>query len=296
MQPDTDTNVTIDDFTGPTTDEGGGEYEQYIGADAPTHNPFTDYASGILAPGGGFAVTEVSEAAAPLTVSYTLAHNLAARRQNVWNCWGSALVVGWIGDAAHQAECSDHNPDSTGVVHAIDPMVTGTHAQAVVNACLHAADLQYVIHNRTIWSATVGWAARAYTGSNPHTDHVHISGKHGSSHANHGTCVGYDLAAQNSTPAFNLCPAPKPVVPPKPKPSTTAPGTRILEPKNPDMSGDDVEFVQHFIGPKHCGAADRFYGPNTTAGVRWYQNMRGVPVTGKVDAHTWAQMGVKWHG
>src|SRR4029078_1414527 len=31
---------------------------------------------------------------------------------------------------------------------------------------------------RTIWSASYGWRPRRYTGSNPHTDHVHISGQH----------------------------------------------------------------------------------------------------------------------
>jgi hypothetical protein len=291
MQPDEDTTITLADFTGPTTDQGGAEYEQYISPDAPDHDPFGDYPD--------VAETfDPSLFAIPMEVAATLAHNLAVRRQKIWACWGNGVVVGWIADAAHQGTCSDHNKDASGVVHAIDPMVTGARAQAIVNESLaHHGDLQYVIHNRVIWSVTVGWAARKYTGSNPHTDHVHISGKHGGSHGNGATCTGYDLAAQNSAPAFNPCPAPKPPAPKPPvKPATHAPGTRVLKSANPDMSGPDVTFVQRFIGAKHAGAADGVFGPKTEAGVRWYQGMRGIKVTGQVDAKTWAQMGVRWQG
>lgn len=197
-------DITLADFTGPTTDAGGGQYEQYIGPFAPTHDPFTDYPPVLSPP--RFPPT-IDFSALPMSAtSYSLAHNLAARRQKVWDCWGTGVVVGWIGDTAHQAECSDHNPDSTGMVHAIDPMVTGTRAQAVVDEALaHDGDLQYIIHNRVIWSRTVGFAARTYTGSDPHTDHVHLSGKHGSSHSTSHTCTGYDLAAQAVNPTFNIC-------------------------------------------------------------------------------------------
>lgn len=195
MQPD----ITLADFTGSTTDEGGGQYEQWIGPDAPTHDPFTDY------PETPASLVRTSVMVAR-GVTYSLAHNLAVRRQKVWDCWGTGVVVGWIGDVAHQAECSDHNPDSSGVVHAIDPMVTGARAQAVVDQALaHDGDLQYVIHNRVIWSRTVGFAARNYTGSDPHTNHVHISGKHGGSHSTAKTCTGYDLTAQAANPTFDIC-------------------------------------------------------------------------------------------
>lgn len=282
--------ITLDDFTGPTTDEGGGQYEQYVSADAPDHNPFADYPEQVTA-GSVPALIDV-----PMSVTYTLAHNLAVRRSKVWACWGNGVVVGWIGDAAHQAECSDHDPDSVGVVHAIDPMVTGTRAQTIVNQCLaHTSDLQYVIHNRVIWESKTGWKARKYTGSNPHTDHVHISGKHGGSHEGGHTCTGYDLTAQAANPTFDICPAPKPPTPKPPvKPSAHAPGTRTLKAANPDLSGDDVEFVQRFIGSKHCGAPDRNYGPKTVAGVKWYQGMRVIHVDGEVGKQTFGQMGVRW--
>lgn len=282
------TPITLDDFTGPTADDGGGEYEQYIGETAPTHDPFADYPVTLDFPSGGAPVV-------PATVSYSLADNLADRRRNIWSCWGQGVVVGWIGDATHQAECSDHNPDAVGVVHAIDPMVTGSHAAAVVQQCLaHPGDLQYVIHNRVIWSATVGWSPRVYTGSDPHTNHVHISGKHGGAHATSHTCTGYDLGAQDTTPAFNVCESPKPPVPPTP--GGHAPGTRALSLAPSRLVGDDVRFVQRFIGAAKAGAVDGTYGPQTASGVRWYQQMRGIAVDGVVGPQTWVQMGVRWVG
>lgn len=199
MQPDDKINLA--DFTGPTTDTGGGRYEQLIGADTPRHNPFTDY------PHYGDTF-DLSLYTTPLTaVAASLAHNLDVRRQQIWACWGTSVVVGWIGDPAHQAECSDHNKDSAGVVHAIDPMVTGARAQAIVDECrAHGLDLQYVIHNGVIWSITVGWAPRVYLGADRHTNHVHISGRHGSWHGNAATCTGYSLTAQASNPTFEICP------------------------------------------------------------------------------------------
>lgn len=295
MQDEDVGGIVLADFTGPTTDQGGGQYEQFISTTEPAFDPFSNYLEQVTA--------ERVPALVPVSmaVATTLAHNLDVRRQKIWACWGNGVVVGWIGDAAHQQECSDHNRDSTGVVHAIDPMVTGARAKAVVEACLaHPGDLQYVIHNRVIWSASVGWKPRVYTGSNPHTDHVHISGKHGSSHESSQTCDGYDLAAQASTPVFDLCPPPKPPKPPTPKPPVPkpvhAPGTRALKNANPDMTGADVVFVQQFIGPAKCGRPDGSYGAQTAAGVRWYQGMRGIHVDGICGPATWAQMGVKWKG
>jgi len=289
MPDDSISAVTLADFTGPTTDEGGGRYELYVGADAPLFDPFADYPDGVAEP------FDLSMFAVPAALSASLAHNLDVRRHNIWHCWGTGVQVGWIGDASHQAECSDHNPDIHGVVHAIDPMVTGVRAAAVVKEALaHPDDLQYVIHNRVIWSVSVGWQARRYTGSDPHTNHVHISGKHGSSNGNGATCTGYNLAAQNSAPTFNVCgPTPPP---PPPPPSGHTPGSRALQLQSPHMSGADVAFVQRFIGPKQAGPADGDFGPGTKSGVEWYQRLRTIAVDGVVGPKTWSQMGVRWQG
>ena len=82
---------------------------------------------------------------------------------------------GWIGDPSHAARLSDHNPDGRGMVHAIDVDSTGIDVAAFLRAVIGDPRTWYVIHNGTIWSRTYGFAARRYTGSNPHTGHVHVS-------------------------------------------------------------------------------------------------------------------------
>lgn len=56
-----------------------------------------------------------------------------------------------------------------------------------------------------------------------------------------------------------------------------------------NMSGDDVRFIQAYIGPE-AGMVDGFYGPKTEAGVKWYQQARGEFVSGVMDETTWAHM------
>jgi hypothetical protein len=79
---------------------------------------------------------------------------------------------------------SDHNPDERNLVHAIDVdanLGSGVDMRDVVEfivaRCRSGKEkrLTYVIHDRTIWSATQGWTARRYSGDNPHTAHAHFS-------------------------------------------------------------------------------------------------------------------------
>lgn len=89
-------------------------------------------------------------------------------------------AVEYIGDEAHQAEASDHNPNAAGVVCAADIMQGfGLDLAAVAEQVRQRRnlDLKYVIYNRRIASAASNpsWSWRTYTGSNPHTDHVHVS-------------------------------------------------------------------------------------------------------------------------
>jgi murein L,D-transpeptidase YcbB/YkuD len=70
-----------------------------------------------------------------------------------------------------------------------------------------------------------------------------------------------------------------------------SPGTRTLSLTTPThMSGPDVSYVQNFIGPRHCGAADGDFGPKTKDGVIWYQRMRGLGADGIVGPITWSNM------
>lgn len=81
---------------------------------------------------------------------------------------------GIMGDAAHQARPSDHNlGNAFDITH--DPGA-GCDAGVLAEQAMTDPRTKYVIWNRRIWARTragEGW--RPYTGSNPHTHHVHVS-------------------------------------------------------------------------------------------------------------------------
>lgn len=90
---------------------------------------------------------------------------------------------GSVGDTSHSARKSDHNPDSRGIVHAIDithDPRNGFDSYKFADHLLAVQDprVSYIISNRRIGSGPSGpspgvW--RKYTGSNAHDHHVHIS-------------------------------------------------------------------------------------------------------------------------
>lgn len=93
------------------------------------------------------------------------------------------MTIFWKPDAAHLDEHSDHNPDSRDIGHAVDYMTYGDETRAQAILAWHAADRtdqQYVIHNREIASRSWGWTWKPYDGTDPHTDHVHVSYRHAS--------------------------------------------------------------------------------------------------------------------
>lgn len=98
---------------------------------------------------------------------------------------------GWIGDTAHASRSSDHNPwvrdhRGVGVVRAqdithdpangCDAGVLAAQVVALLGSHPALGDGAYVIYNRRICSTSrirEGW--RHYSGSNAHTQHVHVS-------------------------------------------------------------------------------------------------------------------------
>ena len=82
---------------------------------------------------------------------------------------------GTIGDTPHSKRKSEHNPDSKGVVRAIDLTGKGEQAQYLLDQVIGDPRVHYVIHNGKIYSRSNGWKPRKYTGQSPHTEHVHVS-------------------------------------------------------------------------------------------------------------------------
>lgn len=88
---------------------------------------------------------------------------------------------GWIGDAAHAARVSDHNPDPLpdGVVRATDTDKDGVLTADLLYIATHDSRTEYVIFNGYIYMRANGFRKQVYTGTNKHTGHMHISIRHG---------------------------------------------------------------------------------------------------------------------
>src|SRR5690606_33697874 len=107
--------------------------------------------------------------------SWRLARSLEVLRDEI-RALHPGTTVWTIGDEAHLATWSDHNPNAAGVVCAIDVLADGGldlgWFAEQVRTSGHPA-FKYVIFNRRIASKGGGW--RPYHGRNPHTSHVHVS-------------------------------------------------------------------------------------------------------------------------
>jgi len=105
---------------------------------------------------------------------------------------------GTIGDEAHQGTDSDHNPDDNGIVCATDrdkdlraSFTMEDVVQYLLAECRKPNDvgkdrgrLNYLIYNKRIWRADTGWKQEPYTGSSPHTEHLHGSCEHDLNYVN----------------------------------------------------------------------------------------------------------------
>lgn len=116
--------------------------------------------------------------------SWTLAGSLVQLRREVDDAFPgrSTASDGTLGDAAHAARQSDHNPDERRVVRAWDctrDVVGGLDVAETLAEWLRSRRdrrVKYVIFRRRIFSSEISpWVWRPYDGVNPHEHHVHIS-------------------------------------------------------------------------------------------------------------------------
>lgn len=121
-------------------------------------------------------------------VDYEIADSLLALRSQLDVAYPkrSRKSDGMIGDASHQSRDSDHNP---WWVHKGQAYVTAADFtdDASAMSCFWLANqlrlsrdhrIKYVIWNKQIMSGAKGpdpWKLRPYSGSNPHTKHLHLS-------------------------------------------------------------------------------------------------------------------------
>lgn len=193
---------------------------------------------------------------------------------------------GGIGDAAHAATKSRHNPlkaPAPPVIEARDFDVDG------MDAAWFAEELRKigasgdsrlnpggeVIYNRRIATAAHGWVWRHYTGPSAHTDHVHVSSS--SRAAGYNRTSSWGLAARWKA---RLGAAVK----------ATAHADRVVREGDRDGRGEVlIRGIQHALNVaagERVLVEDGIFGPKLTARVRLFQGRHGLDVDGIVGADT----------
>jgi hypothetical protein len=186
----------------------------------------------------------------------------------------SRTADGTIGDTAHASRKSDHNPwikdGPIGVVTAFD--VThdpkgGVDAHKLAEHLRKQKDprIKYIISNRRICNSE-SWEWRPYSGSNPHSAHVHISVKE---HKNH-----YDSVQPWHLGDLLDGEEPEAVDDPM---KTAMPVIRR------GARGESVRTLQS----KLAIAVDGAFGPATETAVKEFQRANKLDDDGIVGFYTW---------
>lgn len=229
------------------------------------------------------AVEEVFLKAARWRLAKSLVNLLA--EANAYAPKRSKSIDGTIGDAAHAARASRHNPNNNGVVCALDlthDPAGGFDAHAIARELTKHPhpNLYYIISNRQGAYRKEGFKWRKYGGSHPHDHHIHVA-------------VGLGPDSEPTPPYDD--PTPWGLASGSDLPEVVI-GSRILRLEEPLMRGTDVKHLQQKL--RAClidvGKADGIYGILTRGGVVELQK-RCWPKTpkewdGKVGDKTWTAL------
>lgn len=188
---------------------------------------------------------------------------------------------GWIGDVAHAARVSDHNPDEDGIVHAIDidedllgksspnPDIANDLAQQIVDCGRTDPRLAYVIFEGRIASRARGWNWRRYSGTNAHEGHIHVSFTRGAAGAH-----PFAIALLGVLPVREL--------------ARGAAGPEVVA-----LQQRLAALANQFGLPGfHPGAPDGRFGPATDRALRAIQAAYALPVDGLATPATRSALGL----
>jgi len=171
-----------------------------------------------------------------------------------------------------------NKPQEKAIADAVTQWLSAPDAQGRPGAMARRFGIMYIIWNKKMWRAYDpgrGWAT--YTGSAPHTDHIHFSFSWDGAYGRTSWWTGKALTTVSPGPAG----------PTKPSPSTppTTPSavyTILMQ----GATGPDVVLAQKVIG----ATPDGVFGPKTAAALKAWQGAHGLKVTGQLDLATWAKM------
>lgn len=206
-----------------------------------------------------------------------------------------SVILYYIGDSAHCPGSSDHCDCSCcDVVCAVDVMKNGGPNMDALAEHIRQKVLagdqrtKYLIWNKRIFSGhgqdySPGvW--RGYSGSNPHTDHVHLSIRHGSSLYDDSSSWGWSGSSGSTPPPTTT------------EPTYKDPTTKVSPPLNyanlPTLkkgaSGQQVRNLQGMLVAAGRGlTVDGQFGSDTESKLKNWQSAAGLTADGICGQATW---------
>jgi hypothetical protein len=220
-------------------------------------------------------------------MSWHLAPSLVQLRSEVNRRWPNRPKGsdGTVGDTSHNARKSDHNPNERGSVNAFDITYPGVDPKIIIAAVSKHPSANYVIFNKNIYSKKSNWKAVAYTGTNPHKTHLHVSILQSAS------------AERDTTPwlaGATVKPKPKPVKRSTfPLPAGQAFGRRATaKVHNGYRNSEDKSDVKRIQRKLGVSPVSGWFGPVTEKAVKRWQLRRLIRRTGLVGKKEWDRMGL----
>ncbi len=190
---------------------------------------------------------------------------------------------GWIGDRAHTSRTSDHNPDSNGIVHAIDVDVDMLDPARLLAAILRHPSTRYAIYKDRIYHRNNGFKPAKYTGVYHH--HMHWSIEHTTAARNSGARLGLGGGG---------------VPGPSPAPAGGRMSRFATLRRNPRVVSAAVKTLQRASRALGSGlAVDGSFGDRTRTWVLAFQRANKLKVDGVVGPQMWcavAQALLNRHG
>lgn len=177
---------------------------------------------------------------------------------------------GSIGDTAHASRKSDHNPNSDGIVCALDlthDPKGGFDSYKFADFLKSKNDnrINYLISNGRIWnSGTSAWDA--YHGTNPHNQHVHVS-------------VEQRAERWNATQPWDLT-------------GFTTEGNVESPTVLPRIHRGDTGTAVTVLQKALKIPADGIFGKDTEAAVKAFQAKVDLEPDGWVGPYTWSALGI----
>ena len=181
-------------------------------------------------------------------------------------------ALDWMIDARY--------PDQKAIADAVVQWLSASDDKGNPGVMARRLGIMYIIWNRKVWRAYAperGWAD--YTGSSPHTDHIHFSFTWDGAYMRTSWWTGVALKTVTIGAGTGVPGAPAPGT----VPVLTSTGYYVLR---VGSFGDEVRLLQKALGI----TVDGQFGPGTYEAVRSFQRAQGLTADGVVGTQTWSRL------